>query len=180
MPNRTSRRLSAATRNQARLVDAGRRMTGTALAAREMAAAAGKVIGYRTALMAEALGDPVAMTNPEFTLMGSEKVEAATESAFAMADGIRALADAWNLWMATQARAAFGAAADLAACRTPLDLVTLQQRYVESVLTGSMASGSRLAVGTARLIDAGLVPLHRTAMANARRLAAERKSGSSL
>lgn len=171
----SAKRPTAVGRDHARLQTAGRRMAKTALAAGEMATAAGQVIGYRTAMMAEAMGDPAAMIDPEFTLMGHEKVDAILESAVAMADGTRALFDAWTVWMTGQSRAALGAVSGLATCRTPFDLLEVQYRFIEASLSGTMASGSRIALGAARLAQAGLAPVHRTATANALRLARERR-----
>ena len=92
----------------------------------EMLAASGQVIGLRTLRMAQAGPSPNARDRREFTRMGSEKVQAANRSAWAMAAQLQSAW--WKFW-----------------------------------LQGWQAGMS--------LAGAGLAPVHRTATANARRLA---------
>jgi hypothetical protein len=58
-------------------------------------------------------------------------------------------------------------------CRTPWEMAQVQQRYVESSLYSLSSASARLVHAASRLAGAGLYPVHRTAAANARRLAAE-------
>jgi len=138
----------------------------------EMGIAAARTIGYRTAMMAGVLHDPRELTNPEFVLMGTEKVEAAAKAAHAFALGLADLQDAWvslcTLPVRTLQAVATGG---FDWQRAPLELWSLQTRIVEDTMAASM----RFAQSAASLAGAGLAPIHRTASANARRL--ERRHG---
>lgn len=135
----------------------------------EMGLAAARTIGYRTALMAGALQDPRKLTNPEFVLMGTEKVEAAAKAAHAFALGLADLQDAWVSLCTLPARTV--TALFSGGPQGPLALWSLQTRIVEDTMAASM----RFAQSAASLAGAGLAPIHRTASANARRL--ERRHG---
>lgn len=136
----------------------------------ELGVAAARTIGYRTAMMAGALHDPRALTDPEFVRMGAEKVEAAAESATALAVGIADLQEAWIALMTGPVQAAALALGGIGVCRTPMDLMDLQRRWVQDSVTAGMAAGMRFAESAAALGGAALAPMHRKASANARRL----------
>src|SRR3712207_4969941 len=85
-------------RNVNNLVSVGQDLARTAGKTHEMALASVQTIGYRTAMMFQAFGDPVAMSNPEFTLMGHEKVEAAVESHRAMMESTQKRFEGWTVW----------------------------------------------------------------------------------
>jgi hypothetical protein len=94
----STRAIAAHRSNLDHLVSVGQDLARTAGKTQEMALASVQTIGYRTAMMLQALGDPVAMANPEFTLMGHEKVEAAVESHRAMLESGQALIEGWTAW----------------------------------------------------------------------------------
>lgn len=138
----------------------------------ELGVAAARTIGYRTALMAGALQDPAKLANPEFVLMGTEKVEAAAKAAHAFALGLADLQDAWVSLCALPVRtASLMMSGGFGWQRAPMEVWALQTRIVDD----AMAAGMRFAQSAASLAGAGLAPIHRTASANARRL--ERRHG---
>ncbi|HEY0837620.1 MAG TPA: phasin family protein [Azospirillum sp.] len=139
----------------------------------ELGIAAARTIGYRTAMMAGAMQDPTKLTNPEFLLMGTEKVEAVAKAAHAFTLGLADLQDAWvslcTLPVRTLSSVFSGGTGGWQ--QAPMALWTLHTRIVEDTMAASM----RFAQSAASLAGAGLAPIHRTASANARRL--ERRHG---
>jgi hypothetical protein len=157
-------------RNVGHLVSVGQDLARTAGKTHEMALASAQTIGYRTAMMLQAFGDPVAMANPEFTLMGHEKVEAAVESHRAMMESGQALFESWMTWAFGQANNTTKAFAELATCRTPADIISVQQHYLQSSWINATTAAAKLAQAAIRITDAGLIPVHKVASANAKRL----------
>ena len=94
----SARAFDAHRRNVNNLVSVGQYLAMTAGKTHEMALASVQTIGYRMAMMFQAFGDPEAMSNPEFTLMGHEKVEAAVESQRAMMESTQSLLEGWTAW----------------------------------------------------------------------------------
>ena len=135
----------------------------------EMSMASAQVIAHRTARMAAAGPMPNARDRQEFTRMGQEKVEAATESA-------RAIAAHWTTMNMTFGARAFGhmatgaaALMSLAASRSVGQSITRQAELTET-LTRSAMTASELSGSTARLARRGLKPIQARATANAKRL----------
>lgn len=147
------------------------RLMRTAVQQSDLGIVSARTIGYRTAMMAGALTDPVELTNPEFVRMGTEKVEAAAESAGAMAHGMADLQKAWMALFMAPAQAMMVGMSGFSACRSPGDLLTAQRRLVEGSIMASVSAGLHFAESAAVLAGAGLRPIHRKASANARRLA---------
>ena len=135
-----------------------------------MALASVQTIGYRTAMMFQAFGDPVAMANPEFTLMGHEKVEAAVESHRAMMESGQALLESWTAWAFGQVNTTTKAFTELATCRTQADIISVQQHYLQSTWINATTAAAKLTQAAIRITDAGLFPVHKVASANAKRL----------
>jgi len=143
--------------------------TDLALKTGEMLAASAQVITHRTSRMVSAGTSPNARDRKEFTRMGLEKVEAAGESAWAMAQqmsrtqmelGIKAwqdMAHAGVAWMS------------VAGSRSLPQALAKQSHLVKSVAR-SAQSAQRLSDATARVTSRGLKPVHRKATANAKRL----------
>jgi hypothetical protein len=145
-----------------------------ALRTTEMLLASGQVIGTRVGRIARAGANPSARDTKEFTLMGSEKVKAATQSGLAVVAQLQSanyqlMARGWQQWLAS-----LGAMTALASSRSFSEAVSRQHRLVHS-LARSGPTHSRLSSDTARLFSAALAPVHGAATANARRLARARK-----
>jgi hypothetical protein len=135
----------------------------------EMSMASAQVIAHRTTRMAAAGPMPNARDRREFTRMGHEKIEAATESAQSIAAqmvtmdlklGARAFR---NMMTATTALMS------LAASRSVGQSIVRQAKLAET-LARSAITAADLSDSTARLAKRGLRPIHARATANARRL----------
>lgn len=136
----------------------------------EMLLASGQVIGTRVDRIARAGAHPSARDIKEFSLMGSEKLKAATESGLAVATQLQSanyqlMARAWR-----QGFASLGAMTALAGSRSFGEALSRQNRLVNS-LARSGRTHSRLSSDAARLASAALKPVHGAATANAKRLA---------
>jgi hypothetical protein len=149
-----------------------RRSTSDRLAVAGLAttAAAATTIAHRTAMLARAT-DAAALANPEFVRMGTEKVAAvaAAGAATALAAplfGFSVLEYGWRMLQSTQA-----ALAEAALCRNAAELAAVQRRWAGSMSAAGLALGE----SAARVAAAGLRPVHRTAAANAKRLARRRR-----
>ena len=141
----------------------------------ELSVAAARTIGFRTAMMAETLTDPLSVTDPEFVRMGAEKVEAVAEATTAMAVGVAELQHAWMALFTGPVQATTLAMTSLGTCRSPLDLVDIQRRWWEESMAAGMNAGMHFVESAASLASAGLPAFHRRASANARRLARIRR-----
>jgi len=141
----------------------------------EMGLAAARTIGFRTAMLAETLTDPMSITDPEFVRMGAEKVEAVAEATTAMAVGVAELQHAWMALFTGPVQATTLAMTSLGTCRSPMDLVSIQQRWWEESMAAGMNASMHFVESAASLASAGLPAFHRRASANARRLARLRR-----
>lgn len=135
----------------------------------EMSMASAQVIARRTTRMAAAGPMPNAGDRQEFTRMRREKIEAATESAHALAAHLMTM----NLKFGARAlrHMVTGTAAlmSLAASRSVGLSIARQAKFAQT-LSRSAITASELSASTARLAGRGLKPIHARATANARRL----------
>jgi hypothetical protein len=135
----------------------------------EMSIASTQVIAHRTARMAAAGPTPNARDRREFALMSQEKIDAATESARAIAVQLTTM----NLKFGAQAfrHMVTGAAAamSLAASRNVGQSMARQAKFAET-LSRSAITAFGFSDSAARLARRGLEPIHARATANARRL----------
>jgi hypothetical protein len=111
----------------------------------EMLMASGQVIGIRVGRMAAAGARPSARDQKEFTRMVTEKMAAAGQSAWGMGAQVQ------TTWL------------------------QLWARSWEQWLRGEAAAGPHWSTHGARIAHAALLPVHRAATANARRLGRERR-----
>ena len=135
----------------------------------EMSVASAQVIAHRSARMAAAGPVPDARDRKEFTRMGTEKVEAATASA-------RALASHMTTENLTLGARAFGhmlthtaALFSLAASRNAGQFVARQAKLADSCRHSAKTATDYFNF-TARVARLGIKPYHARATANARRL----------
>lgn len=155
----------------------GRRLTRNAAAAAstaidggEMLQAAGDVINARLGIMAAGLADPRKADLKEMSLMGTEKVEAVTASATAVARTFGGIGERLGANALTEAGLATRAASAMATALTPAGMIQAQYSY--AVGWWSRAAGQMLTLNTELLKAqaAALHPIHKTAVANAKRL----------
>jgi len=161
-------------RNTPALFAPFRLWTDLALRTTEMLVASSQVIGTRVGQMARAGANPSASDVEEFTLMGSEKIKAATQSGAAVATRLQSanyqlMARGWQQWLTN-----IGAMTALASSGTFGEALSRQSRLMHS-LARSGPTHARLSSDAARLLSAALDPVHGAATANARRLARTRK-----
>jgi hypothetical protein len=148
----------------------GARAARTALSGGEMMKAAGDVINARLEIMAAGMADPRKVDLTELSLMSSEKVEAISASASAMARTFGDIGGRLGSGVMTEAGLASKAATSIASAATPA--AAIQAQYDYAVGWWSRAAGQMLTLNTALLkgqADA-MRPLHRTAVDNAKRL----------
>ena len=137
---------------------------------RELAAASAKTIAHRGALIAKAMGSPAGLSGPEFTRMSDEKHAVAIESSAAMLGKLpefnRVLMDFWFRQLQRSASSALA----LAACRSVPAAAAVGMRAAEAMVTDMISASIRLTRSTQHVADAGMMPIHRVASANAVRL----------
>ncbi|MFA4892751.1 phasin [Brevundimonas sp.] len=153
-----------------RLTRDGARAANTALSGGEMLQAAGDVINARMGIMAAGMADPRKVDLKEISLMSTEKVEALSASASALAKTFGDISGRVGSSALTEAGLASKAAASIASASTPA--AALQAQYSYAVGWWSRAAGQMLTLNTELLkghADA-MRPIHKTAVANAKRL----------
>jgi hypothetical protein len=140
--------------------------TSLAVKSGEMMLASAQVISHRTGRMASAGAIPNTRDQKEFTLMGQEKIEAATESAQAIAAQVMRANQqlgrlAFEQWMAgarsLMTTSAFASSEG-------------QAKLVRSAMQNSAEMASHLSGSVAQLAHHGLKPIHSRATGNAKRL----------
>ncbi len=135
----------------------------------EMSVASAQVIAHRTTRMAAAGPLPNSRDRQEFSRMGHEKVEAATESAAAIATQLTTMSGMLGVRAFSHMMNANAALISLAVSRTPRQFFVRQAKLANAV-SRSAITASALSDATARLAGRGLKPIHARATANARRL----------
>jgi hypothetical protein len=158
-------------------IKTGRRLTRNAASAAstardggEMLQAAGDVINARLGIMAAGLADPLKADLKEMSLMSTEKVEAVTASATAVVRTFGGIGERLGANALTEAGLASRAASTMATALTPAGM--MQAQYSYAVGWWSRAAGQMLTLNTELLKAqaAALHPIHKTAVANAKRL----------
>lgn len=136
----------------------------------EAAAAMPFVIGTRTAMLHEAVSDPLQTDHAEYPRMVTEKIEAALLAAPALATG--ALAWQREGWRALEEICQDGArtATALTRARTPLEAMTVLSSAAGTALQRAGAASLRAASDQARFARDILTPYNTRISANARRL----------
>ena len=135
----------------------------------EMSTAAAQVIAHRSARMAAAGPLPDACDRREFTRMGQEKIDAATESALAMAGHLGGMSLQFTARAFNDMVTGTAALMSLGTSRNVGEFVTRQAKLAKA-LSRSAKTASDLSHSTTRLAGLGLAPIHARATANARRL----------
>jgi hypothetical protein len=135
----------------------------------EMSLASAQVIAYRSTRMAAAGPLPNSRDRREFSRMGHEKVEAATESALGIAAQLTTMSGMVGARAFGHMMSANAALMSLAASRTPGQFFVRHAKLANAVSRSTMTAYA-LSDSTARLAGRGLKPIHARATANARRL----------
>ncbi len=162
--------IDKAARNGRRLARNNQSAADTAVAGGEMLHAAGEVISARLEIMAAGMADPGKADLAEISLMSSEKVEALSASVSSVTRNFGDLSDRLTRSAANEMHLASRAASAMAGAADPVALATLQYSY--ALDWWGRAAGQMLTLNTELLkvqADA-LHPIHKTTVANARRL----------
>jgi hypothetical protein len=141
----------------------------------EMLIASAQVIGHRTGRMASAGVIPNLRDQREFTLMGQEKVEAAAESAQAIAVRLFGLNQQIMTLAFKQMTTGATGILSLAASRSAAQSNRRQAKLMHETVSNSTSAASQLADTVVMVADQALKPIHSRATANARRLAKLKK-----
>lgn len=142
----------------------------TAASGGEMMRAASDVIAARLNIMAEGMANPMRADMTEMSLMSTEKVEALSESAVAIAGNLGDLAARMSKSAMDEMSYAQRAAAAITSAATPAGAATAQFNYAMG--WWGRAAGQMLTFNTELLkaqADA-MKPIHSAAVANAKRL----------
>ena len=113
----------------------------------------------------------MALANPEFTLMATEKAVASGEAGIALSEAFRAQQETWSAWLARQGTRPVLAFLDFGRCQSLSAAFAIQSSYMDASVTGAKNAGAVLTGAASRLSGAVLAPFHRAVMANAERLA---------
>jgi len=139
--------------------------TDLALNTCEMMAASAEVIGHRAGRMAVAGPIPNVTDQQEFALMGQEKIEAAAESARAMAEFVMTM----NRELGAQAFSQMLTGFSLAASSSIGQSLERQGDLVRT-MTESAITASQLPNSAGLLAQSAVKPIYSRTKANARRL----------
>ncbi|OYX35112.1 MAG: hypothetical protein B7Y99_04470 [Caulobacterales bacterium 32-69-10] len=142
------------------------RSAATAIKAGKAMSAAAEVIAARANLCAS----PTGVSGVEMNLMVSEKVAAFSEAGAALSRGASDMAGHGASYVQAEAAAAQRGAAQLAACRTPMELFALQSRLFTDFVARGMAYGLDLNTAATKTGEDALHPIHKVVAANAKRL----------
>jgi hypothetical protein len=158
------------TPNLNRALATARTSTKALVRAGEIAVASGEVINARTKLIAEGLGNPVKLVDPELVGMVTEKVAAAMASWGALLVAAPGLTAVTQSWLAVQARILGESSLALAGARTPQSLLSAWQTYVARSVDASTRAAEHWMASTSRAVASTIAPIHSKATGNARRL----------
>jgi hypothetical protein len=141
----------------------------------EMMLASAQVINHRTGRIARAGASPNSRDRREFTLMGQEKIAAASESAQAVAARVLNLNQQIGTIAFNQLVTGTAGIVALATARTIAQSGKAQAELMRDTISSSAKTASQLADSVARVAHQGLKPVHSRATANAKRLAKQKK-----
>lgn len=144
--------------------------TSLALKTSEMMLASAQVISHRTSRMMLAGVNPSVRDRREFTLMGQEKIEAATESIQAVATRMMVLPMQLSALLFRQMMS--GASSMSALTLGPAAVLSTkgQMALMQDTLTRSTTMATQVSGSLARLVQHGIKPIHSRATSNAERL----------
>jgi hypothetical protein len=144
--------------------------TDVAVKTGEMLVSSGSVIQARTQRMAAAGLAPSPADVAEFTLMGQEKLDAASQSGAAMAVQLHNTQAALTTHVVQNWFASVSALFAMVFSTTPAQALERHGAFVDAA-TRSAATVSQLSSASARIAQRALKPIHAKATSNARRLA---------
>jgi hypothetical protein len=141
----------------------------------ELMVNSGEVIGRRLAGMALAGASPAARDRREMTRMGGEKLQAATESGYAMWWSLARMNQQLALLALRQMLAGATSVMSIASSRTAAESLGRQAKLVGDSMANAAAAASHVSGSSARLARRGLAPVSARAARNAKRLRKRRR-----
>lgn len=136
----------------------------------EMMQAAGDVVAARLNILAAGLADPSRADLKEMALMGSEKVEALSESAAAVVQTFGEIGGRLGSGVVTELGLASRAAAEMSAAKTPTAAAEAQFGYAMGWWGRALSQAMTLNTEMLKVQTEALRPIHKAAVANAKRL----------
>lgn len=165
------RKHTTASRNARKIAEAGTAMAKRFRSDAKLAAASTRVVAHRASLIAEALHRPDLSTGVEVARMGAEKVSAVAQAGAAALIESSGVSRLWlGLWF-RQAQRAVSLTSALTGCRSQAAAMGAIARATEAALADLFTTGVALTRVSQGVADAAIKPIHRAAVANARRLA---------
>ena len=128
------------------------------------------MIAARTTLMAQGLTDPRGQDPVEMALMSSEKTEAMTASAAALTASAGAVGERLGRDALDEGARALQAATEIAGAPTPAEAAQAQIRYALGWWSRAAGQAQTLTAELTQAQTDALTPIHKTAVANAKRL----------
>jgi len=150
--------------------DTAARSAANTLKAQQAMGAAAAVIAARTEMALLACAQPSAEASREMNLMVTEKAEAFTKSSAVVASGAAEMAGRGACYATEEMAAGARAVMELAACRTPVELMEVQAALLTDYLSRSCAFGLGVNELAARTGERALTPVYRALSTNSRRL----------
>ena len=141
-----------------------------AISGGEMMNAAGEVVAARLNIMAAGMADPSKVDLKEMALMGSEKVEALTESAAAVAQTFGKIGGRLGAGAVTEMGLASRAAAEVAAAKNPAAAAQAQYGYALGWWSRALSQALTFNTEMLKVQTEAMRPIHKAALANAKRL----------
>jgi Phasin protein len=136
----------------------------------ELAIAAAQVIAKRMTLGAAAIIDPLNADRGEFARIIPEKTTAFAQAGFSWLQRSGKIAERMASFAASEMATASEAAVAMARCRTPGAIIAVQSRFATAWFARALSQSVALGSLALRTQGASIIPLHRAATANARRL----------
>lgn len=137
----------------------------------DMASASAETIGYRSAMIGRELASPTGFADPEFATMGHEKVLAAGEAATAMLRRLGSGHRIWTDFWFQQMQRTLAVLPQLATSGSPARALQVASVSAGTLMSDYFALWTKATSLSEAVADAGARPIHRTVMANAKRLA---------
>lgn len=135
-----------------------------------MLSASAEVIAARTTLMVHGLTDPKGQDPVELALMSSEKTEAMAAFAAALTASAGAVGERLGQAALDEGARAIQAATEIACALTPADAAQAQLRYALGWWSRAAGQAQTLSAELTQAQADALTPIHKTAVANAKRL----------
>ena len=141
-----------------------------AISGGEMMNAAGEVVAARLNIMAAGMVDPSKVDLKEMALMGSEKVEALSASAAAVAQTFGQIGGRLGSGAVTEMGLASRAAAEMAAAKSPVAAAQAQYGYALGWWGRALSQALTFNTEMLKVQTEAMRPIHKAAVANAKRL----------